>query len=128
DGTARVGTVSGKAGTVLFDPGNVTIGASGTTPPILPGQPTTDSAISIASINDTLQSGANVLVVTDSGHILVEAVGGGGDTTAGAGVNNRDAAIQWTNSLSSIGLFASGSIIVQNHIRTSGAGSINLIA
>jgi hypothetical protein len=46
----------------------------------------------------------------------------------GTQANNRHSAVQWTNSQSSFGAFASGSIIVGNHIRTSGAGSINLIA
>jgi filamentous hemagglutinin family protein len=78
DGTARVGTVGGKAGTVLFDPGDVTIGAAGVPVPPLTS-PVTDSTISISSINNTLQNGANVLVVTGSGNIAINSVGGGGD-------------------------------------------------
>jgi len=127
DGTARVGTVGGKAGTVLFDPGDVTIGAAGVPVPPLTS-PVTDSTISISSINSTLQAGANVLVVTGSGNIAINSVGGGGDELGGTEANNRDSAIQWTNSLSSFGAFASGSILVNNHIRTSGAGSVNLLA
>jgi len=126
DGTARVGTVGGKAGTVLFDPGDVTIGAAGVPVPPLTS-PVTDSTISISSINNTLQNGANVLVVTGSGNIAINSVGGGGDVVDGSEANNRHSAIQWTNSLSSFGAFASGSILVGNHIRTSGSGSINLI-
>jgi filamentous hemagglutinin family protein len=127
DGKARVGSVGGKVGTVLFDPGDVTIGAVGAPVPPLTS-PVTDSTISIASINSTLQGGANVLVVTGSGNISINGVGGGGDVNDGAAANNRDAAIQWTNSNSSFGAFASGSILVRNHIRTSGAGSVNLMA
>lgn len=127
DGVARVSTIGGKAGTVLFDPGNVVIGAAGSTTAPLP-RPTTDSLITIASVNDTLQSGAHVLVVTESGNIVFESQGGGGDDLGGAQANNRNSAVQWTNSQSSFGAFASGSIIVNNHIRTSGAGSINLLA
>ncbi|MBL9158664.1 MAG: filamentous hemagglutinin N-terminal domain-containing protein [Verrucomicrobiales bacterium] len=126
DGEARVGSVGGKAGTVLFDPGDVTIGAAGVPVPPLTS-PVTDSTISISSINSTLQNGANVLVVTGSGNIAVNSVGGGGDELGGTEANNRDSAIQWTNSQSSFGAFASGSILVGNHIRTSGAGSINLL-
>jgi filamentous hemagglutinin family protein len=127
DGDARVGTVGGKAGTVLFDPGDVVIGAAGAAVPPLTS-PVTDSTISIASINSTLQNGANVLVVTGSGNIAINSVGGGGEIYDGSEANNRDSAIQWTNSLSSFGAFASGSIIVGNHIRTSGAGSVSLLA
>ena len=127
DGEARVSTVGGKAGTVLFDPGNVVIGAAGAALPPLTS-PVTDSTISISSINSTLQGGANVLVLTGSGNIAINSVGGGGEIYDGSEANNRDSAIQWTNSLSSFGAFASGSIIVSNHIRTSGAGSVNLLA
>jgi filamentous hemagglutinin family protein len=127
DGTAAVGSVNGKAGTVLFDPGNVIIGATGSSLPPLTS-PSTDSLISIQAINQTLQGGANVLVVTESGNIAFNSLGGGGDELGGTEANNRHSAIQWTNSQSSFGAFASGSIIVNNHIRTSGAGSINLLA
>ena len=127
DGAARVSSVGGTAGTVLFDPGSVFIGATGASLPPLTS-PVTDSTISISSINSTLQSGANVLVVTGSGNISISGVGGGGDVNGVVAANNRDAAIQWTNSKSSFGAFASGSILVQNHIRTSGAGSVNLLA
>ena len=129
DGSASVGSAGGKAGTVLFDPGNVVIGATnpGTAPSPL-SSPTVDSLVSIEAINQTLQGGANVLVVTESGNIVFESLGGGGDELGGTQANNRHSAVQWTNSQSSFGAFASGSIIVGNHIRTSGAGSINLIA
>lgn len=126
DGVVRAGSVGGKAGTVLFDPGDVVIGATGGPPPLV--SPVTASQISIAAVNDTLQGGTNVLVATHSGSILIQDLGGGGVDLSGATAGNRHAAIQWTNSLASFGAFASGSIIVQNHIRTSGAGSINLLA
>lgn len=127
DGTVRVGTIGGKAGTVLFDPGDVYIGASGSAAPPL-ASPNTDSFISIAAINSTLQSGANVLIVTEDGNITFEYIAGGGDATSGVTGNDRNAAIQWTNSQSSFGAFAGRSIFVNNHIRTSGAGSISLLA
>src|SRR5690606_22565308 len=56
DGAARVTSRGGKVGTVLFDPGNITIGAAaGPTPPPFDA-PVEDNLISIAAINDTLQS------------------------------------------------------------------------
>jgi len=127
DGSVAVNAANGASGTVLFDPGNVLIGAVGDNPPPLPS-PTTDSLVSIEAINNTLQNGANVLVVTESGNIAFESLGGGANDISGPTAGNRHAAIQWTNSLSSFGAFASGSIIINNHIRTSGAGSINLLA
>jgi len=127
DGSVGVSAANGLSGTVLFDPGTVVIGAAGSSLPPLTS-PTTDSTISIGAINKTLQDGANVLVVTESGSIIFDSVGGGGTDDTATVANNRDAAVQWTNSLSSFGAFASGSILVNNHIRTSGAGSINLIA
>jgi filamentous hemagglutinin family protein len=128
DGSVGVSAVNGLSGTVLFDPGTVVIGAVGTSLPPLTS-PAIDSTISIGAINSTLQGGANVLVVTGSGSIIFDSVGGGGtDDTTVAVANDRNSAVQWTNSLSSFGAFASGSILVNNHIRTSGAGSINLLA
>ncbi|NLT70934.1 MAG: hypothetical protein GXX91_09595, partial [Verrucomicrobiaceae bacterium] len=127
DGSVAVNSVNGESGTVLFDPGNVIIGATGDNPPPL-SSPLTDSLVSIGAINTTLQNGANVLIVTESGSIVFQSLGGGGSTTGGATASDRDAAIQWTNSQSSFGAFASGSIFVDNHIRTSGGGSINLLA
>jgi len=127
DGSVAVNAANGKSGTVLFDPGNVFIGTAGANPPPLTS-PVTDSLVSISAINQTLQNGANVLVVTESGNIAFESLGGGADDISGATAGDRNAALQWTNSLSSFGAFASGSIIVNNHIRTSGGGSINLLA
>ncbi|MCB1204663.1 MAG: filamentous hemagglutinin N-terminal domain-containing protein, partial [Verrucomicrobiae bacterium] len=102
DGTVGVNAANGKSGTVLFDPGDVVIGsAGGLTPPL--GSPVLDSLINISAINDTLQSGANVLVVTDSGSIEIQDLGGGGTNISDASGSNRHAAIQWTNSLSSFG-------------------------
>lgn len=127
DGSVAVNAANGRSGTVLFDPGNVLVGAAGSGPPPLTS-PVTDSLVSISAINETLQNGANVLIVTESGSIAFESLGGGANDISGATAGNRDAAIQWTNSLSSFGAFASGSIIVNNHIRTSGGGSVNLLA
>ena len=103
--TARA--VSHQSGTVLFDPGDVSIGNAGSTLPI-------------ASLNTILQDGTSVIVATESGNITVENLGENLDT--------RHAAVQWTNDDASLGLFASGNILIYNHIRTSGAGSINLIS
>ena len=127
DGDVNVSSVGGDSGTVLFDPGDISIGAAGAALPPL-ASPLTDSLISISSINQTLQNGANVLIVTESGNISFLSVGGGGEDNTSAESNNRHSAIQWTNSNSSFGAFASGSIVVDNHIRTSGAGSISLLA
>lgn len=127
DGTVAATSVGGRAGLVLFDPGDVVIGASGSLTDPLPS-PVTESTINISAINDTLQGGTNVLVVTESGSIEIQDLGGGGTNLSDASAGNRHAAIQWTNSQASFGAFASGSIIVNNHIRTSGAGSISLLA
>lgn len=115
DGTARVGSLGGRVGSVLFDPGNVTVGGLGST-------------VTVSSINDTLQSGAHVFVTTQSGDITFDSLGGGGSISDGTSASNRHAAIQWTNSDSSFAAFASGNIFVNNHIRTSGGGSVNLLA
>jgi len=137
DGLAEVHSVGGKVGTVLFDPGDVVVGAAGTTPVTVPptiGGTPPSSTVSISSVNNALQSGANVLIITDSGNIFFDTVGGGGNidgdgsAAQNALANDRHSSIQWTNSNSSFGAFASGSIVVNNHIRTSGAGSINLLA
>lgn len=127
DGKVAATSVGGLAGTVLFDPGNIVIGAAGSAVPPL-GSPVTDSSISVAAINSTLQGGSNVLIVTESGSIEFQDLGGGGTNLSDASAGNRDVAIQWTNSNASFGAFASNSIIVNNHIRTSGAGSISLLA
>jgi len=115
DGVVDVSSVGGDSGVVLFDPGEVIVGGTG-------------SSVTITSVNTALQTGAHVLIATESGNITFSSVGGGGDVNDGAEANNRHSAIQWTNSKSSFGAFASGSIVVGNHIRTSGQGSINLIA
>src|SRR5690606_25980660 len=82
----------------------------------------------LPAIHDSLQSRADVTAFTASGSILIQDRGGAGVELAGTTAAARHAAIQWTNSDSSFGAFASGSIYVNNHIRTSGAGSINLLA
>lgn len=135
DGNASANSIGGKVGTVLFDPGDVVVGAAGTTPIGSPtiGATPLSSTVSIASVNTALQSGSNVLIITDSGNIFFDSVGGGGnidgDGSAGQNTlaNDRNSSIQWTNSRASFGAFASGVIVVNNHIRTSGAGSINLL-
>lgn len=98
---------SGNSGLVLFDPGDLVVGNDIT------------ADIQNESINDTLQGGTSVLLTTYDGDITFLDTGDG---------NDRDGAIQWTNSNASFGAFAGGQISVQTHIRTSGAGSINLIA
>ncbi len=130
EGDISVGSKSGSAGTVLFDPGNVIIGATGGPPPLT--SPLNASTISVASINQTLQSGADVLVVTEDGDIIFQDLGGWSNLEGNIGTNatgpDINASIQWTNSASSFGAFAGGSITVLNNIRTSGEGSVNLLA
>ena len=101
----------GKAGVVLFDPGELLVGNG------LTGT----NEISNQTINGLLQGGTSVLLATEGSgsHITFQDDGL---------QNDRHDAIQWTNSNASFGAFAGGDIIVQTHIRTSGAGSINLIA
>ena len=109
-GVVSATSVNGTAGAVLFDPGELTIGNG------LNGTNEIDSGI----INDTLQGGTSVLLATqgaDSDIVF---------TSNGLG-DNRDHAIQWTNSNASFGAFAGGDVIIGTHIRTSGGGSINLI-
>jgi len=106
-GTVTAKAVGGQSGTVLFDPGSIIIAGAGSTVPV-------------SSLNTILQSGTNVIVATHSGTIRVDEIGT-------ANFNDRHNAVQWTSD-ASLGLFASGNIFIHNHIRTSGAGSINLIA
>lgn len=126
DGGVSAISENGSSGTVLFDPGDVIVGAAGPVGSLT--SPVTDSLISVESVNTTLQGGTDVLIVTDSGDIYFETLGQGGFDNDGNLLTERNIAIQWTNSNASFGAFASGSIIVENHIRTSGAGSINLLA
>ncbi len=110
-GSVSATSVGGQSGLVLFDPGNLTIGSG------LTGANQLDSSI----INSTLQGGTSVLLATQ---------GAGSNITfqdQGLG-DDRNLAIQWTNSNASFGAFAGGNIIIGTHIRTSGAGSINLMA
>jgi filamentous hemagglutinin family protein len=104
-GSVTAAAVSGQSGSVLFDPGDVYIGGSA-------------SNIPIASLNTILQGKTDVIVATESGSIFVQDIGL---------ADNRHNAVQWTSN-ASLGLFASGNIYITNHIRTSGAGSVNLIA
>ncbi len=136
DGIAAAHSIGGKAGTVLFDPGDVIVGAAAGVP-VAPGLPTVGSPpllpapqtsnVSITAVNTALQGGTNVLIITDDGNIFINPVAGGGNEDGTTGANDRNSSIQWTNSNASFGAFASGVIVVNNHIRTSGAGSINLL-
>ena len=114
-GSVAATSVNGRAGTVLFDPGDLTVGAAGTDVPV-------------AYLNPILQGGTSVIVATHSGNITFADLGGGGRDYGGAEQTNQDIAVQWTNSRASFGAFASENIIIENHIRTSGGGSINLIS
>ncbi len=127
-------SVGGEAGTVLFDPGDIEVGNFGATPGA--------NQVNIAAINQILQGGTSLILATQSGSIFFNSVGEGGWDQSGADNavynqgtvydydpdNPRNLAIQWTNSSASFGAFASGAIFVNNHIRTSGRGSINLMA
>lgn len=124
DGSALATSKGGQAGTVLFDPIDVVIGSAGAGPV---SGPVSQSLISVASINRSLEAGMNVLVYTPDGSITFENLGGGGDARSTTG-NQRDIAVQWTNSNGNFGAFAAKSIFVNNHIRTSGGGSISLLA
>jgi|GEM_PF-733403 len=147
-GSVAANSVNGAAGTVLFDPGTLTVGNFG-------GTSINANEIEIALINDTLQNGSSVILLTEGvgSDIIFDQVNLGNGQQEGAGVyvgaltglvaatdvpdyslpydhpnHPRNLAIQWTNSDASFAAFAGGSIVVNNHIRTSGAGSINLIA
>lgn len=137
-GTFAATAVNGEAGTVLFDPGSIIVGNFAA-----PGV----NEINISLINDTLQKGSSVILATQGAgsNIFFEDVDLGNGQQAGGSVNNgttfggtgvaynewnhpRNLSIQWTNSDSSFGAFAGGSIFIDNHIRTSGGGSINLVS
>lgn len=134
-GTFAATAVNGEAGTVLFDPGSIIVGNFAA-----PGV----NEINISLINDTLQKGSSVILATSGAgsNIFFEDVditgqqaGGavyGGTINSALAYNDRNhprnLSIQWTNSKSSFGAFAGGSIFIENHIRTSGAGSVNLVA
>lgn len=105
DGLADASSVSGRRGTVLFDPGTVTIGGTGST-------------MTIASINSTLDTNTNVTIATHSGDVIFENVGTS---------DFRDVSVQW-NTDASLGVFASGDVRFLNHARTAGAGSVSVLA
>jgi filamentous hemagglutinin family protein len=145
-GSVQASSMGGKAGSVLFDPGTLTVGYFNNAPGV--------NQIEVAFINRTLQGGTSVILATegvDSDIIFNDIdlagqqAGGGVFTGAVVRVNSdgtihanpndyndanhpRNLSIQWTNSAASFGAFAGGDIFVNNDIRTSGAGSINLIA
>lgn len=106
-GSVDASSVGGKSGTVLFDPGDVSVGNT----------PAAD--IQSSTVNDALQSGTSVIIATEDGDV----------TFLDSGTSNlRHGAIQWTNSAASFGVLAGGDIRIFTHIRTSGGGSINLIS
>ena len=140
-GSIAANAVSGDAGTVLFDPGTINIGYFNSAAGF--------NEIEIATVNELLEGGTSVLIMTEDGDIIFDDVDlagmqAGGQATGGSSLsvigatNNssdytnpnhpRNLSIQWTNSKASFGALASGDIIIENHIRTSGGGSINLIA
>ena len=103
-------SVNGSNGSVLFDPGDITIGNN-------------TGDLFTADINNLLQLGTNVIIATDNsdganGSILIQSNGEG---------DNRNNAIQW-NTSADLGLFAAGNITVLTHVRNAGSGSVNLIA
>ncbi|MEX2581401.1 MAG: hypothetical protein WD342_20260, partial [Verrucomicrobiales bacterium] len=104
DGLADASAVSGRRGTVLFDPGTVHVGDTGTT-------------ITIASVNGILDTNTNVTIATESGDIIFDSLTG----------DFRDVSVQW-NTDASLGVFASGDVRFNNHARTAGAGSVSVIA
>ena len=109
-GTIDATSVNGSNGSVLFDPGDLTIGR-------------TTGDIRTGDINSLLQTGTNVIVATDnsdgaSGDILVISNGEG---------NDRDNSIQW-NTSADFGLFAAGNVSILTNVRNAGSGSVNIIA
>jgi filamentous hemagglutinin family protein len=109
-GLVSASAKAGKAGLVLFDPGTLRVGNN------LSGV----NEIANVTINNLLQGGTSVLITTQGAESDIVFV----DTGIG---NDRNGAIQWTNSNASFGAFAGRNVVVGTHIRTSGAGSINLI-
>lgn len=133
-GTFAANSVNGESGTVLFDPGTITVGNFGNAGGV--------NEIEIATINDTLQNGTSVLLMTSGtgSNIVFEdnaVANNAGGSAPGNGVTSalafndpdhpRNYSVQWTSD-ASFGAFAGGAILVNNNIRTSGAGSVNLLA
>ena len=103
-------SLSGDRGTVLFDPGDIEVGGAA-------------SDLPIATVNTLLDANTNVIIATDNsdgsnGDIIFSYVGNN---------DNRDDSVQW-NTDASIGIFAAGDVRFNNHVRTAGAGSVNVIA
>ncbi|MCH9023564.1 MAG: hypothetical protein IID32_12500, partial [Planctomycetes bacterium] len=117
-GEVNASAVSGQSGTVLFDPGTVTVGG------VL-------STIPIASLNTILQTNNTSVIIATSGvgsDIIFESMGPTyGSTTERRAANFRDVSVQW-NTDASLGIFAGGDVRFNNAVRTAGAGSINVIA
>ena len=113
-GTVAATSIGGRSGTVLFDPGDVSVGGNG-------------SDIPIQNINTILQAGTSVLIMTEDGDITFEDLLPN-SATQDFNNSNWHNAVQWTNSAADFGALAGGNIFVNTHIRTSGAGSINLIS
>lgn len=140
-GSVSANAVSGDAGTVLFDPGTVHVGYFNNAAGF--------NEIEIATINELLEGGTSVIVMTEGAGSdiyfddvdLAGMAAGGNTTTTSLGMigqndytvgyndpnHPRNFSVQWTNSKASFAAFAGGDIIIENHIRTSGGGSINLI-
>jgi filamentous hemagglutinin family protein len=106
-GGVDASSISGRPGTVLFDPGNVFLGNS------------IGASIQSSVVNNALQGGTSVIIATESGNVTV---------MNSLLDNDRHDAIQWTHSDSSFAILASGDIRVLTHIRTSGGGSVNLVS
>jgi len=142
-GSIAANALSGEAGTVLFDPGTVNVGYFNNAAGF--------NEIEIATINSLLEGGTSVIVMTEGAgsdiifdDVDLAGMNAGGQATTGASLgvigeqfystdyddpnHPRNLSVQWTNSKASFAAFAGGDIVIENHIRTSGAGSISLIA
>ena len=75
------------------------------------------TTLPIASVNAILDANTNVIIATESGDVTFDSLTG----------NFRDVSVQW-NTDASLGVFASGDVRFNNHARTAGAGSVNVIA
>ncbi|MCF6312478.1 MAG: filamentous hemagglutinin N-terminal domain-containing protein [Verrucomicrobiales bacterium] len=104
NGMINASSVSGDRGTVLFDPGDITVGGVG-------------SSLPISGVNAILDTNVNVTIATESGDIVFESLTG----------DFRDVSVQW-NTDADLGVFASGDVRFLNSVRSAGAGSLNVIA
>ncbi|MGB3118720.1 MAG: hypothetical protein WBE58_07870, partial [Verrucomicrobiales bacterium] len=123
DGTVDVTADAGRAGTLLLDPTNVTIGTG------------VDSATNINNLNlsDLLDKGNNVIIATNwtgaqRGDITVSAGKNTGSTPGG-----NFGGVEWyQQDKNTVGgtltLLAAGNILFANDVRSAGAGGINIVA